>query len=134
MLGTAQITYGGVAIDLDKPFERLSMKDAVKKYSGVDFDTLADLEAAAAAAKAHGVAYEERHEKGRHTQPFFEEYCEEKLIQPTFITGHPVEISLLQSAYRAMKHIPNALSCIVGQRARQCLQRAERSHRSARPL
>ncbi len=95
VLGTAQITYGGVAIDLDKPFERLSMKDAVKKYSGVDFDTLADLEAARAAAKAHGIAYEERHEKGDILNLFFEEYCEEKLIQPPFITGHPVEISPL---------------------------------------
>ena len=95
VLGTAQITYGGVAIDLDKPFERLSMKDAVKKYSGVDFDTLADLEAARVAAKAHGIAYEERHEKGDILNLFFEEYCEEKLIQPTFITGHPVEISPL---------------------------------------
>ena len=95
VLGTAQITYGGVAIDLDKPFERLSMKDAVKKYSGVDFDTLADLEAARAAAKAHGIAYEERHKKGDILNLFFEEYCEEKLIQPTFITGHPVEISPL---------------------------------------
>lgn len=95
VLGTAQITYGGVAIDLDKPFERLSMKDAVKKYSGVDFDTLADLKAARAAAKAHGIAYEERHEKGDILNLFFEEYCEEKLIQPTFITGHPVEISPL---------------------------------------
>ncbi len=95
VLGTAQITYGGIAIDLDKPFERLSMKDAVKKYSGVDFDTLADLEAARAAAKAHGIAYEERHEKGDILNLFFEEYCEEKLIQPTFITGHPVEISPL---------------------------------------
>ena len=95
VLGTAQITYGGVAIDLDKPFERLSMKDAVKKYSGVDFDTLADLEAARAAAKAHGIAYEERHEKGDILNLFFEEYCEEKLIQPTFITGHPVDISPL---------------------------------------
>lgn len=95
VLGTTQITYGGVAIDLDKPFERLSMKDAVKKYSGVDFDTLADLEAARAAAKAHGIAYEERHEKGDILNLFFEEYCEEKLIQPTFITGHPVEISPL---------------------------------------
>ena len=95
VLGTAQITYGGVAIDLDKPFERLSMKDAVKKYSGVDFDTLADLEAARAAAKAHGIAYEERYEKGDILNLFFEEYCEEKLIQPTFITGHPVEISPL---------------------------------------
>ena len=95
VLGTAQITYGGVAIDLDKPFERLSMKDAVKKYSGVDFDTLAALEAARAAAKAHGIAYEERHEKGDILNLFFEEYCEEKLIQPTFITGHPVEISPL---------------------------------------
>ena len=95
VLGTAQITYGGVAIDLDKPFERLSMKDAVKKYSGVDFDTLADLEASRAAAKAHGIAYEERHEKGDILNLFFEEYCEEKLIQPTFITGHPVEISPL---------------------------------------
>lgn len=95
VLGTAKVTYGEVEIDLEKPFERLSMKDAVKKYAGVDFDTVATLDDARALAKEHHIQYEERHGKGDILNLFFEEYCEDKLIQPTFITGHPVEISPL---------------------------------------
>ena len=95
VLGTAKVTYGDVEIDLEKPFERLSMKDAVKKYAGVDFDTVATLEDARALAKEHHIQFEERHGKGDILNLFFEEYCEDKLIQPTFITGHPVEISPL---------------------------------------
>ena len=95
VLGTAQIKYGETEIDLSKPFERISMKDAVKKYAGVDFDAIEDVEAARRAADEHNIKYEQRHQKGDILNLFFEEYCEEKLIQPTFITGHPVEISPL---------------------------------------
>lgn len=95
VLGTAQITYNGIAIDLDKPFARLSMLQAVKQYSGVDFDAIQTLEEARAAAREHHIEYEERHLKGDILNLFFETYVEEHLIQPTFITGHPVEISPL---------------------------------------
>lgn len=95
VLGTNVIRYGDVEIDLDKPFERLSMLDAVKKYSGVDFRTVETLEQARALAKEHHIEYEERHGKGDILSLFFEEYCEEHLIQPVFITEHPVDISPL---------------------------------------
>lgn len=95
VLGTGQIKYGEIDIDLDKPFERLSMSDAVKKYSGVDFRAVKSLEEARAIAKEHHIEYEERHLKGDILNLFFEEYCEEHLIQPIFITDHPVEISPL---------------------------------------
>ena len=95
VLGTSVIWYGDVEIDLDKPFERLSMLDAVKKYSGVDFRTVETLEQARALAKEHHIEYEERHGKGDILSLFFEEYCEEHLIQPVFITEHPVDISPL---------------------------------------
>ncbi len=95
VLGTAQITFDGIALDLEKPFARLTMKDAVKQYAGVDFDTVPDLQAARALAKEHHIAFEERHGKGDILNLFFEKYAEEKLIQPTFITDHPVEISPL---------------------------------------
>lgn len=95
VLGTAQITYGGVAIDLDKPFARLSMVDAVKQYSGVDFSGVQTLEEARALAKEHHLEYEQRHQIGDILNLFFEAYVEEKLIQPTFIMNHPVEISPL---------------------------------------
>ncbi len=94
-LGTSVIRYGDVEIDLDKPFERLSMLDAVKKYSGVDFRTVETLEQARALAKEHHIEYEERHGEGDIHSLFFEEYCEEHLIQPVFITEHPVDISPL---------------------------------------
>ncbi len=95
VLGTSVIRYGDVEIDLDKPFERLSMLDAVKKYSGVDFRTVETLKQARALAKEHHIEYEERHGKGDILSLFFEEYCEEHLIQPVFITEHPVDISPL---------------------------------------
>lgn len=93
--GTAQIRYGDIDIDLEKPFERLSMVDAVKKYGGVDFTAVNGLEEARSLAKEHHIVYEERHKFGDIVNLFFEEYCEDKLIQPTFITGHPVDISPL---------------------------------------
>ncbi|MBC8545750.1 lysine--tRNA ligase [Clostridiaceae bacterium NSJ-31] len=95
VLGTAQITYGDVEIDLDKPFERISMVEAVRKYAGVDFDQIHTVEEARAAAKEHHIQYEERHLKGDILNLFFDEFCEEHLIQPTFLMGHPVEISPL---------------------------------------
>ncbi len=95
VLGTTVIHYQGVEIDLSKPFERLSMVEAVQKYSGIDFTQIKTLEQARALAKEHHIEYEERHKKGDILNLFFEEYCEDKLVQPTFITGHPVEISPL---------------------------------------
>lgn len=95
VLGTGQIVYGDVEIDLDKPFARLSMADAVKQYSGVDFARVETLEQARALAKEHHIEYEERHGKGDILNLFFETYVEEKLIQPTFIMNHPVDISPL---------------------------------------
>lgn len=95
VLGTGVIRYGDVEIDLDKPFERLTMRDAVKKYGGVDFAEVETLEQARALAKEHHIEYEERHGKGDILSLFFEEYCEEHLIQPVFITDHPVDISPL---------------------------------------
>nr|WP_330400989.1 lysine--tRNA ligase [Sporanaerobium hydrogeniformans] len=93
--GTGVIEYDGITIDLDKPFERLTMVDAVKKYAGVDFDEITSLEAARAIAKEKHVAFEEYHMKGDILNLFFEEFVEEHLIQPTFIMDHPVEISPL---------------------------------------
>jgi lysyl-tRNA synthetase class 2 len=93
--GGTTITYQGTEIDLGKPFGRLTMTDAVKKYAGVDFDAVADDAAAKALAKEHHIEYEERHKKGDILNLFFEEYCEKELIQPTFIMDHPIEISPL---------------------------------------
>ena len=93
--GTAQLTYEGVELDLDKPFERITMTEAVKRYAGVDFDQIGTLEEARAAAKEHHIQYEERHKWGDILNLFFEEYCEDKLIQPTFLCGHPTDISPL---------------------------------------
>ncbi len=93
--GTDKIVYQGVELDFSKPFERITMLDAVKKYSGVDFDEINTLEEARAVAKEHNIAFEERHEKGDILNLFFEEYVEDKLIQPTFLMDHPVEISPL---------------------------------------
>ena len=89
------ITYGENEIDLGKPFERLTMIDAVKRYAGVDFDAVPDTEAAKKLADERGIAYEARHQKGDILNMFFEEYCEDKLIQPTFIMDHPVDVSPL---------------------------------------
>ncbi len=95
VLGTTQVPYGDHMIDLGKPFERLTMIDAVKKYADVDFDQVADTEAAKKLADEHHIEYEARHTKGNILSLFFEEYCEDKLIQPTFILDHPIEISPL---------------------------------------
>lgn len=95
VLGTTKIVYNGVEMDLGKPFERITMLDAVKKYSGVDFNEIHTLEEARAAAKEHHVAYEERHKKGDILNLFFEEFAEEHMIQPTFVMDHPIEISPL---------------------------------------
>ncbi len=95
VLGTTKIVYNGVEMDLGKPFERITMVDAVKKYAGVDFHEIHTLEDARAAAKAHNVAYEERHKKGDILNLFFEEFAEEHMIQPTFVMDHPIEISPL---------------------------------------
>ena len=93
--GTTKITYNGTEIDLGKPFRRLTMNDAIKEYAGVDFDTVKTDEEAKALAKERGIEFEERHTKGDIINLFFEEYCEEKLIQPTFIMDHPLAISPL---------------------------------------
>ena len=95
VLGTTKITYNGIEMDLGKPFERITMLDAVKKYSGVDFNEIKTLEEARAVAKEHNIEYEDRHKKGDILNLFFEEYAEEHLIQPTFVMDHPVEISPL---------------------------------------
>jgi lysyl-tRNA synthetase class 2 len=95
VLGTPTITYNGVEMQLGKPFERITMVDAVKKYSGVDFAQINTLEDARQIAKAHNVAYEDRHTKGDILNLFFEEFVEEHLIQPTFVMDHPIEISPL---------------------------------------
>ena len=95
VLGTTEVTYGDQVIDLGKPFERLTMIDVVKKYTGVDFDEIADTEAAKKLADKHHIEYESRHTKGDILSMFFEEFCEDKLVQPTFIMDHPIEISPL---------------------------------------
>lgn len=95
VLGTTELLYGDVEIDLGKPFERITMTDIVKKYSGVDFSQITDLEAARAVAKEHHIAYESRHLVGDILNLFFDEYAEENLVQPTFVTDYPVEISPL---------------------------------------
>ena len=93
--GSTKISYNGVEIDLGKPFARLTMNDAIKKYTGIDFDQVPDDAAAKKLADKHHIAYEERHKKGDIINLFFEEYCEKELIQPTFIMDHPIEISPL---------------------------------------
>ena len=93
--GTTLIKYGDLEIDFGKPFERLTMNDAIKKYCGIDFDTVADDDAAKALAKEHHIEFEDRHTKGDIINLFFETYCEEKLLQPTFIMDHPLAISPL---------------------------------------
>jgi len=95
VLGTTKITFNGIEMDLGKPFERITMLDAVKKYSGVDFNEINTLEEARAVAKEHHVEYEERHKKGDILNLFFEQFVEEHLVQPTFVMDHPIEISPL---------------------------------------
>ena len=93
--GSTKISYNGVEIDLGKPFTRMTMNEAIKKYAGIDFDEVPDDEAAKKLADEHHIEYEERHKKGDIINLFFEEYCEKELIQPTFIMDHPIEISPL---------------------------------------
>ena len=93
--GSTKISYNGIEINLGKPFARLTMNDAIKKYTGIDFDEVADDEAAKKLADEHHIEYEDRHKKGDIINLFFEEYCEKELIQPTFIMDHPIEISPL---------------------------------------
>ena len=95
VLGTTRINYQGTEIDLGQPFARLTMNEAIKKYAGIDFDTVESDEAAKALAKEHHIEFEDRHKKGDIINLFFEEYCEKELIQPTFIMDHPIEISPL---------------------------------------
>ena len=95
VLGTTQIVYKGIPMDLGKPFERITMVDAVKKYAGVDWNEVETLEQARELAKEHNVEFEERHKKGDILNLFFEEFVEEHLLQPTFVMDHPVEISPL---------------------------------------
>ena len=95
VLGTTKIVYNGIEMDLGKPFERITMVDAVKKYAGVDFNEIHTLKEAREVAKEHHVEYEERHKKGDILALFFEEFAEEHLIQPTFVMDHPIEISPL---------------------------------------
>ena len=95
VLGTTKITYNGIEMDLGKPFERITMLDAVKKYSGIDFNEIHTLEEARTVAKEHHIEYEDRHQKGDILNLFFEEFAEEHLIQPTFVMDHPIEISPL---------------------------------------
>ena len=95
VLGTTKIVYNGVEMDLGKPFERITMVDAVKKYAGVDWNEVETLEQARELAKEHNVEFEERHKKGDILNLFFEEYVEEHLVQPTFVMDHPIEISPL---------------------------------------
>ncbi len=95
VLGTTKISYNGIEMDLGKPFERITMLDAVKKYSGVDFNEIKTIEEARAVAKEHHIEFEDHHKKGDILNFFFEEYVEEHLIQPTFVMDHPIEISPL---------------------------------------
>ena len=95
ILGTTKFMYGDIELDFGKPFERITMTDAVKKYAGIDFDSVKDDEEAKRLAKEHHIEFEERHKKGDIVNLFFEEYCEKELVQPTFVMDHPIEISPL---------------------------------------
>lgn len=108
--GSDKIVYQGVELDFSKPFERITMLDAVKKYTGVDFDEIPDTETAKKVAKEHNVEFEEVHEKGDILNLFFEEFVEDKLIQPTFLMDHPVEISPLTKRNQISQIIQKDLS------------------------
>ena len=95
VVGSTKFTYNGIEIDFGKPFERITMVDCIKKYTGIDFDTVATDEEAKALAKEHNIEFEERHRKGEIINLFFEEFCEKNLIQPTFVMDHPIAISPL---------------------------------------
>ena len=93
--GSSKVTYNGIEIDFGKPYERITMTECVKKYAGIDFDQVADDEAAKKLADEHHIEYESHHKKGNILNLFFEEYCEKELVQPTFVMDHPIEISPL---------------------------------------
>ena len=93
--GSPVVKYGDIEIDFSKPFEKITMVDAVKKYANVDFSKIETLEEARAVAKEHNIEFEERHKKGDILNLFFEEYVEETIVEPTFVYGHPIEISPL---------------------------------------
>ena len=95
ILGTTTFKYGDIELDFGKKFDRMSMNDCIKKYTGIDFDEVKSDEEAKALAKEHHVEFEDRHKKGDIINLFFEEFCEDKMIQPTFIMDHPIEISPL---------------------------------------
>ena len=95
VVGSAVISYNGTVIDMEKPFKRITMTDAIKEYAGVDFSTVETDEEAQAIAKEHHVEFEKHHKKGDIMNLFFEEFCEEKMIQPTFVCDHPIEVSPL---------------------------------------
>ena len=95
VVGSAVISYNGTVIDMEKPFARITMTDAIKEYAGVDFSTVETDEEAQAIAKEHHVEFEKHHKKGDIMNLFFEEFCEEKMIQPTFVCDHPIEVSPL---------------------------------------
>ena len=131
--GSEIITYGEHTLDLSKPFERITMVDAVKKYAGVDFNEVPDTEAAKALAREHGIEFEERHKKGDILNLFFEEYAEKHMIQPTFVMDHPIEVSPLTKKKPENPEYVERFEIFLkrlgdGQR----LLRAERSHRSER--
>lgn len=110
VLGTAVVTYDGVEIDLSKPFARMTMVEAVKKYAGVDFAEI-DLETARSLAKERGIEFEERHKKGDLLNLFFEEYVEDKLVQPTFITEHRSRFPRLQRESPTIRTTRSVSSC-----------------------
>lgn len=127
VLGTAQIRYGDLDINLDKPFARMSMVEAVKKYGNVDFSEITTLDEARALAKQHHIEYEERHKFGDIVNLFFETYCEDKLMQPTFITGHPVDISPLAKRQPGNPQYTSGLNCLSLGGSMQMLFLIERS-------
>ena len=135
VLGTTKITYNGIEMDLSKPFTRITMVDAVKQYSGVDFKEIHTLEEARAAADAHEIEYEERHKKGDILNLFFEAYVEEHLIQPTFVMDHPIEISpLTKKKPEDPDYVERFEFFMNGWETGKRLFRAERPHRPACPL
>ncbi len=113
VLGTAKITYGDIEIDLDKPFERITMLDAVKKYANIDFSEIKTVDEARTLAKKHNIEFEQRHELGDFLNLFFEEYCEKNLLQPTFVMEHPVEISPLAKKKPSDKRVTERFELFV---------------------
>ena len=107
--GSSKITYNGIELDFGKPFERITMNDCIKKYTGIDFDTVKSDEEAKKLADEHHVEYEDRHTKGDIINLFFEEFCEEKLVQPTFVMDHPLAISPLTKKKPRMQHLQQVM-------------------------